>query len=82
MRGKETMNAKEACKKWAAAENINEFSRADLVEMVDAMFKYIAVQLAAQQPVAADLRHTCGDCGKELQIVRPGKYQCDCGASR
>jgi hypothetical protein len=20
--------------------------------------------------------HTCGDCGKELQIVRPGKYQC------
>ena len=31
---------------------------------------------------AADLRHTCGDCGKELQIVRPGKYQCDCGARR
>jgi hypothetical protein len=21
-------------------------------------------------------RHTCGDCGDELQIVRPGKYQC------
>jgi hypothetical protein len=20
--------------------------------------------------------HTCGDCGVELQIVRPGKYQC------
>lgn len=20
--------------------------------------------------------HICGDCGKELQIVRPGKYQC------
>lgn len=36
-------------------------------------------------PRAADLRHTCGDCGKELQIVRPGKYQCvnpKCGASR
>jgi hypothetical protein len=24
--------------------------------------------------------HTCGDCGNELQIVRPGKYQCNfCG---
>jgi hypothetical protein len=21
-------------------------------------------------------RHVCGDCGSELQIVRPGKYQC------
>lgn len=21
-------------------------------------------------------RHTCGNCGYELQIVRPGKYQC------
>ena len=20
--------------------------------------------------------HRCGDCGSELQIVRPGKYQC------
>jgi hypothetical protein len=20
--------------------------------------------------------HTCGECGAELQIVRPGKYQC------
>ena len=20
--------------------------------------------------------HICGDCGRELQIVRPGKYQC------
>ena len=24
----------------------------------------------------AEERHTCGDCGAELQIVRPGKYQC------
>ena len=24
----------------------------------------------------ADEIHTCGDCGAELQIVRPGKYQC------
>jgi hypothetical protein len=23
-----------------------------------------------------DLLHTCGDCGAELEIVRPGKYQC------
>lgn len=23
-----------------------------------------------------DCIHTCGDCGAELQIVRPGKYQC------
>ena len=23
-----------------------------------------------------DLVHTCGDCGRQLQIVRPGKYQC------
>lgn len=22
------------------------------------------------------LQHVCGDCGQELQIVRPGKYQC------
>jgi DNA (cytosine-5)-methyltransferase 1 len=28
----------------------------------------------------SDLLHTCGDCGAELQIVRPGKYQCPkCG---
>jgi hypothetical protein len=26
--------------------------------------------------VEADELHTCGDCGAELQIVRPGKYQC------
>jgi len=25
----------------------------------------------------AGLVHTCGDCGQELQVVRPGKYQCD-----
>jgi hypothetical protein len=28
-------------------------------------------------------RHVCGDCGSELQIIRPGKYQCvnpKCGA--
>jgi hypothetical protein len=24
----------------------------------------------------AEEQHTCGDCGAELQIVRPGKYQC------
>jgi hypothetical protein len=23
-----------------------------------------------------DALHICGDCGAELQIVRPGKYQC------
>jgi hypothetical protein len=23
-----------------------------------------------------DELHICGDCGAELQIVRPGKYQC------
>jgi hypothetical protein len=23
-----------------------------------------------------DLLHVCADCGSELQIVRPGKYQC------
>lgn len=28
------------------------------------------------------LAHTCGDCGAVLQEVRPGKYQCDCVASR
>ena len=27
------------------------------------------------QPLGGE-RHTCGDCGAELQIVRPGKYQC------
>jgi predicted RNA-binding Zn-ribbon protein involved in translation (DUF1610 family) len=27
-----------------------------------------------------DLLRACGDCGAELQIVRPGKYQCPkCG---
>lgn len=25
-----------------------------------------------------DLPHTCGECGEKLQIVRPGKYQCNC----
>ena len=24
----------------------------------------------------------CGNCGKWLQIVRPGKYQCDCEHTR
>lgn len=23
-----------------------------------------------------ELRHTCGECGAKLQLVRPGKYQC------
>lgn len=27
------------------------------------------------RPLASEI-HTCGDCGQELQIVRPGKYQC------
>lgn len=27
-----------------------------------------------------DLKHICGECGAELEIVRPGKYQCpNCG---
>jgi hypothetical protein len=24
-----------------------------------------------------DLAHTCGKCGNELEIVRPGSYQCN-----
>lgn len=24
-----------------------------------------------------DLPHYCGDCGHKLQLVRPGKWQCD-----
>jgi hypothetical protein len=34
-------------------------------------------------PTEEDALHTCGDCGAELQIVRPGKYQCvNCEAQR
>lgn len=32
---------------------------------------------------AEDTRHTCGECGAELQLVRPGKHQCvnpECGS--
>lgn len=25
----------------------------------------------------ADFAHTCGECGSTLELVRPGKYQCN-----
>ena len=27
-------------------------------------------------PYDDDLDHYCGDCGRKMQIVRPGKWQC------
>jgi len=27
-------------------------------------------------PYEDDLDHYCGDCGRKMQIVRPGKWQC------
>ena len=27
---------------------------------------------------AEDIPQFCGDCGKQLQVVRPGKWQCEC----
>ena len=40
-----------------------------------------ALQMYCALP-GEDLQHTCGDCGSELTLVRPGKYQCDyCAAA-
>lgn len=67
------------------AENVTLFTKVEISpEGVRALLDVLG-DVRLLTPDAADLRHTCGDCGKELQIVRPGKYQCvnpKCGASR
>lgn len=45
-------------------------------------WKYCDCKEFRPTPDAPDLRHVCADCGKDLQEVRPGEFQCDCGASR
>lgn len=58
----------------------------DAVDSFTKMYK--AIERLIQERKGAltmretDLLHTCADCGATLQEVRPGKYQCDCGASR
>lgn len=46
---------------------------------LDKPMQLVDARIEVQEPVIIDeedLVHTCGDCGMELQIVRPGKYQC------
>lgn len=53
----------------------------DIESVLDAVVAFLSEQLGeTYQPVrvylAEEFEHRCGDCGNELQIVRPGKYQC------
>lgn len=60
------MKIQEVIQKWNAANEIDEFTKFQLAEMLDSAVQHIEQQNAAQQLLAPDEATPCPVCGDDL----------------